>query len=110
MSDKYITVEVSKKTAKIAKTIMIVGLIIGILMMLISGIFFASGDYDTANITIIISVGFIFLGLLIYMFIVGIASMKRTMGKKKLNQTALRIIAMVAGSLLLLVILVAILS
>lgn len=106
----YIEVKVTKKAAKTGKIIILSGLVIGILIMIVSGIFFASGQTDIANILIIVGFGVIFLGILIYMFIAFISNLRLTMSKKTLNKTALRIILMVSGSLLLLVILVVLLS
>ncbi|MCY3414592.1 MAG: hypothetical protein INQ03_23285 [Candidatus Heimdallarchaeota archaeon] len=76
MSNEYITVEVSEATASLARRVVLSFTAVGIVLLIISTIAFIDGNDDVAIPTVIAGFGVIVLGILIYMIIALIGSMK----------------------------------
>ena len=100
---EYIEVEVTEGAAKLGKTIIVLGAVIGIFLMIFG---FANSDAVLASI----GLGIMMLGIIIYGVIALGSSVISEMGQSEAFRRGLIILGAIVGSLALLILLLALLG
>lgn len=110
MSNEYIELEVSERTAKFTKTVMIIAVILGAICILLSILIGMGGDVDTA--TTLAIAGFLILvaGFFIYYIAAILSNISQTMSGNDQMKYGLITIGLIVGSLAATFILVLILT